>query len=502
MASNNAFTLAGAISSKLGFDSNANYGIKPRVSTPAPVSQPQPVSNVQQGNNPGLIKPTAPVTKTVDAGGTTTHYATKPNPSVLEQQKMLNKTYGAGLVEDGISGPKTREAITRYLTSGTNNSIPSAPVSSTPPPPPLTVAGQTPGLIQSGQQTSSESDAMKRLQEAGGITPWEQDIRSGSAVNEANQKLADFRQKVASKYADIEGQAIPLNFQQGREQALARQFASQENALQQAVGNALTNQGQQFQGAQAQASRGLTSSQGLLSGAQTQAQRGLSAYSTALGVLAPQFPSYSSQVIQPGLLDSTTNQGGGLQDAVSNVVKKLTNGQMTYQDAVSALSGYGQGGLNALQQALPSNFNVAQSNTLSGQQGSVGVNYQLADTALKNAEGIMNQLGLFTNIPFLNKARTFASLQTGIGAENTRAYIGAIQSLRNAYASLLASAKGGTPTDYSNQAMAEIPDIPTSKDLQAIRKNFETLGQKRKEILGNPGQASGSTTGGGFAEQW
>lgn len=473
------------------------------------------------GTNPGVLKSTAPVAKTVDPAGNTTHYATKPNPSVLEQQKALNKL-GAGLVEDGITGPKTREAIAKYANAGatptpTPTSAPApaqnqqpAPQAQTPAPAPqpapqpapLTTAGQVPNVLDRGNQTENERETQRQLEEAGAITEWEEAVKSGMAVEEANKRLSDFRMKMAEKYGNIESTAIPLEFQQGRAQVLGRQFASQESALQAGLTNALANQQQQFTASQAQAQRGATTTQGAYTGAQTQAGRGLLAGSTALGAVAPQFPGYGQQIIQPGLLGQFGGGGGSLQDAVSTVIQRLQQGTMSYNDAVSALSGYGQGGLNALQQALPPGFNIAQSNTLAGQQGSIGVNYQLAETALKNVENLIAQLSASqrTNVPAINKGANWISTQFGIGSEKTRAVTGAVQSLRNAYASLLASVKGGTPTDYSSQAVAEIPNEPTPNDIKAVRANFEVLGKARKEILGNPGQAgspSGSS-GGGF----
>lgn len=288
-----------------------------------------------------------------------------------------------------------------------------------------------------------------------------------SNIDKANQALLDLRKRYATEVGNIESQPIPLQFQQGRTQVLGRQFATQESAAQQALNNEITARGQT-----------------------------LNALGSAAGLAAPVQLPYSNQYVDPATGQTIGSTGGSLDTAVQNVASKLRSGQMTYSDALQALSGYGQGGVNALQQALPEGFNIAQSNTLGGQQGSINVNYQLADTALKNVENIMTQLmgGQTTNIPLINKGVNWLSTQFGIGSEQTRAMTGAVQSLRNAYASLLASAKGGTPTDYSSQAIAEIPNEPTPNDIQAIRHNFEVLGKARANILGNPGLA-GNTSG-------
>jgi len=490
MLGNSSFSQVGATPqdpiNKINTFLNKNFGVPLSTPKPAPMQGP-PAPNMSMapslGSNPGLISstpPSAKVVKTTDAAGNTTHYETKSNPSVLEQQKALNKL-GAGLVEDGIIGPKTREAIAKYGT-GTPTSNPSSATSQpkvnvTPPSAPkpapagLTVAAQIPNMQKAGELTDLEKQAL-----------------ADEEVNRARNELAEQIGLDKTKIADIYSQAIPLEFQQGRAGVVQKMQLEKENALQGLLGNALTQRGQTISGAQNQANRALTASTGIL------------------GAVAPQFPSYGSQIIQPGLLGQSGGQSGAsLQNDVANVVQRLQNGTMSYNDAVAALSGYGQGGLSALQAALPPGFNIAQSNTLAGQQGTVGVNYQLAETALNNVENIIKELGgaQKTNIPIVNKGANWISTQFGIGSEQTRAMTGAVQSLRNAYASLLASVKGGTPTDYSNQAAAEIPAEPTPNDIAAVRKNFETLGTARKDILGNPGNAgNSSSSAGGFAETW
>ncbi len=68
---------------------------------------------------------------TTDASGNITNYnAPKSNPSVLAQQQALNKQ-GAGLVEDGIAGPKTAAAIAKYANAG-STSTPSPTPTPTP----------------------------------------------------------------------------------------------------------------------------------------------------------------------------------------------------------------------------------------------------------------------------------------------------------------------------------------------------------------------------------
>lgn len=228
----------------------------------------------------------------------------------------------------------------------------------------------------------------------------------------------------------------------------------------------------------------------------TAQQQQANALNQAGNLAQPQLAGFNQQAFNP--VTGQFTGGSSLQDAVANVVEKLKAGTMSYNDAAAALSGYGQGGINALQQALPQGFNVAQSNTLAGQQGTVGATYQLADTAITNLENAVKNIGGIqsTNIPAINQIGNFLSTQTGVGSQQTREYTQAVQSARNAYAALLASVKGGIPSDYSSQALAEVPDNPTPNDIAALRQSFNVLGQARKDIFGNPGVSGQGTAGG------
>lgn len=190
-------------------------------------------------------------------------------------------------------------------------------------------------------------------------------------------------------------------------------------------------------------------------------------------------------------------QGGGQFDpgtTASQYAQEVASGARTYDDAVQAMGLYGSAGKQFLDSAIRNvspNFNFAQAQSLSDVQGRVGPQYNFANEALSNVEKALQTLSSSqkTNVPLWNQFTNFLSLQSGIGGEQTRQFVGAVQSLRNAYASLLATAKGGIPSDYSAQAIAEVPDIPTPNDLAAIRHNMETLGQARIGIYGSPGGA-------------
>lgn len=319
---------------------------------PTPTGQP-----ISQGNTAGLLNQKAPApstpvkkTTTIDAAGNTT--------STEYHAPATNKTSTSA-----SSAPQKApdDSSYKYNTStGQLNSKYADP--NTPASAPLTVSGQVPGLLQAGQQTGNEAQTQRQVEEAGGVTQWENDIKNGMAVEEANKKLSDFRTAVAKKYGDIESSPIPLEFQQGREQALARQFASQENALQQGVANALTEQGQQFTAAQAQANRGLTAAQGAYTGAQTQAGRGLNAAGTALGAVAPVQVSPTNIPYNPGTgqygAPASSAYGGGGLGTIGGILQQQQQGA----DTQTMIGAYNQAKPlieTAKQQIANANFNVS-----------------------------------------------------------------------------------------------------------------------------------------------
>lgn len=428
-------------------------------------------------------------------GGTTQGLPTQVNQANPQNSRVLNATSTSLTPNQSMQTkpiaptapvtPKTPPTSTGMVNSGTNTQTPqntsvntgmvNNPASQMQQPqtplPPVNPTPTNTGLLTNLANTASQpSNDYNKFQ--------------NTATTE-QKNAAGFTRAVGQNIADVQTNpeySIDTGVGLGNRIALTQGLKMQE-------ANKIA------EGARAQA--------GLATNQQSVQQSGLS---SALGYTQPIQVPYSNQLINP-----VTGQpvgggtGGSLNDAVTGVVQKLQSGQMTYNDALNALSGYGQGGVNALQQSLPQGFNIAQSNALGGVQGTVGPAYDYASINLKNVEDLMKELPSIqnSNIPILNQITQGFSQKTGVGSEATRAVIGAVNTLRNSYASLLASSKGGTPTDYSGQALAEIPDNPTPNDIAALRKNFETLGQARKTIYGNPGatntqSGSDSTTAGGY----
>lgn len=473
----------------LGGSSSSNGAINLGQSSGTPI----PVS---QGSNTGMLpKDTAmkgvSTPPVVNVGGKS--QVMKGSPSVLAQQQALNKL-GAGLVEDGMAGDLTKAAIAKYgsgasttdtkktntqpntqndqqkagminPTTGTNANNSTTTPNYTPP------NQGTQGVSQGGLIGNAVSMSQ---------TPSPAYTAAQTEANRINQQIEDAKAQFAKQTSDIN--------QSGTWTSRALGEQGQANIQNSATLAAL---GSQYQGATNQVGQANT-------------QQGLqqSALGTAINANAPIQQPYSNMLINPATGQPYSQSGGTLQDAVSGVAQKLTNGQMTYNDALQALSGYGQGGVNALQQALPPGFNVAQSNTLAGTQGTIKPAFDYAKLAMDNLKtsfGNLSVPGQGSNVqPIADVSNWFSNI-SGIGKEAVRTKEGALAEARSAIQKVLASIQGGTPTDYTGQSHALLPDNATPADVDAAMQNLQTLGQGKVDIYGNPGQAnntSGSTTGG------
>ena len=471
----------------------ANMGL-----TVKPYGQATPIT---QGTNTETSKGLGPfnsTTTTKTGGGSTTKPL--PNPSVLAQQQALNKQ-GAGLVEDGLAGPLTQAAIAKYsnittpvktetpaTTSTTPEKTSTPATTNTNVPVGSTVGTQIQNVANTGAQTGNEANTQAGVLNSGNITNWENQVKGGNYVNEANKALTDFRQKEAEQFGKIEGQPIPLEFQQGREQVLGRQYAAQESALQSGVTNALENQGQQFTAAQQQAQRGATTAQAGYSGAQTQAQRASGVAENVLGQVAPIQVPYSNQIIQPGMLGQTGGTTGQLpqdaQTAVQSYAQQVKDGSMTRGDAESRLSAYGIAGTNALNEALGTSFNTNASNA-SAVTTAVGQQIQTAahatNQALDTLSSLFNNLSPLQTqgLPVTNSIANW--IGGALGSQALSQYKTNLADARSQLIGVLNSS-GGTPTGNESTANQYLPDNMTKAQFDANVGTAENPGIVRQLV--------------------
>lgn len=353
-------------------------------------------------------------------------------------------------------------ANTGYNTDGGNSTSPTPPTPTYTPPTPLVhPQPQVPsygGLIGSllGQASQPSQAYIDAQNEAARVA----------------QQQADLTRDFSQKRSNIQGTAGFLTQATGLEGLLQQQYNTSQAGL-----------SSQYQAAT-----------GRLAAANTQQQIQQQGLTSAAGFAQPVQVPYSNQFVSPITGQGVMGEvGGSLQDALNNIIPKLKSGQMTYNDAVNALSGYGQMGMNALQAALPPGFNIAQSNTLAAQQGQIRPAYDFAKAALDRLQQTVQKLGFGqgTNIPVVNAIGDWFSRTFGVNSQQTREYNQAVAEARNAYAQLLAASRGGTPTEYGNQAIAAIPDNATPNDIAAAIQSLESLGGAKVKIYGNPG-ASGT----------
>lgn len=463
--------VVGKINNSLGLGSSqpSTLGVQAKAPVVAPQKNTLPPNQIKTTLTPQIQSSTQ--------NGTT---GNKFDANVLATQKALNLK-GAGLKEDGILGPLTSAAIAKYSNQ-------SAPQSTPQVTQPTQQTGYTPnaglfGQLITGLANQSQSQPINNISQQLESGDYQQRINDAIA---AQNRAVGINQALNQAINDQTKSAIPITFQQGRQAAIQRDYGVQADAAVRAAQNA--------QNIASTTQAGLTSAGGLRNTQQGLIQQALQ---QAAGFSAPQLAGFNQQVFNPV---TGTMGGGNIQDAVSTIAQKVQRGEMTYNDAIQALSGYGQGGVNALQQALPSGFNIAQSNTLAGQQGSIKPAFDYATQAMNNLQNIVKTLpGIqTTNVPIINYLTQGFSGVTGAGSQQLQAFRAAIAEARGAIQKVLASTQGGTPTDYVGQSQALLPDNATPNQINAAMETLKTLGQSKVNIYGNPGTSGSSKSGSGL----
>lgn len=289
---------------------------------PSTQTSPQKQSTVPSiGTNPGLLpgvntsSQQKTVTTNVDGSSTTTHPA-QSNPSVLAQQQALNKL-GAGLVEDGIAGPKTSAAIAKYgigTTTSTNTSTePTKPTT----PQVGTASQNAQTTLNSGNQTQNEQQTQAGLLAAGQKSPDQQAALQAVQYGLGVQNNNNFGQYAEAGMLGTDPQAYvneanapDLAGRASATRGLANQYAN----LYGTQANAALNEANTIAG------QGLTAAGGAYSGAQNQASRATGAAENVQGASLNQQGTYSAPTFNPltGQYSSSGNYGTG-PEAQSNV---------------------------------------------------------------------------------------------------------------------------------------------------------------------------------------
>lgn len=419
------------------------------------------------------VKATAPINKIQPTPNTLAKGFVEPyRPTPARQSTDGGTTGNQNFNMSTASGPAYAPLPGQTLARPTQPTPTQPPTQSAQPGAPAThlayPAPQTFDPNQNGLYGALIAQLANRAQQ-----PSPQYAQAQATYDQAAKDLAAIKDAEAKALGANAQSGADLSFQQGRASILGNQFAQQEavkTGLMSAAGNVMgqANTQQQLQ------------------------QQGLG---TAIGATAPQQVGYNVQYTNPvtGQPYGGVQMGSNLQGAVSNVVEKLKSGQMTYNDALNALSGYGQGGINALQQSLPPGFNIAQSNTLGATQGQVIPAITYANQALDAVSSAIQGLsipGQGSNIPAINAAGNVLSSVTGIGATQTQTLSNFVNEARQAIMNALAAKGGGTPSAYESRARSILPDNPTPQEVDAAKQTMITLGTATQNIYGNPGQSN------------
>ena len=282
------------------------------------------------------------------------------------------------------------------------------------------------------------------------------------AYQGAVENLAKFNQGYAKQIGGIESTPIPLEFQQGRQQVLARQASSEQQALQGAVNQqqAALGFGIQAGGLQGTALANAATSQLGLAGQGIQGQElGQTALGTAAGFAKPELGGLTQQPFDP-------------------LAGQFSGAQSVGQRAQQAGSIQSIQDLTQQQSQIQSIFNGAEANFS-----------LLVDTA---KQGGVND----TNVPVLNAFKQ----KLGVGFESSPAVINfrnTLAAVRSQYAQILG---GGTTTvDSQQRAEQAIPDSISLGALQSLEQQLKAEATNRVAGINQQItslQGGGSTSGG------
>ena len=443
-------------------------------------------------------------TKTTSANGGS---STKPLsiPSVLAQQQALNKQ-GAGLVEDGIAGPKTEAAIAKYGTGSTSSSTSTGNTSNSssqtdtnsadkyniytgalnsnyvdPNAPANTNYNSSnpatfPGLINRGATASGNAantgatnydTANTGLLNATAGNQQYQD-NAANIANAAGQQISNIGQEGARGEAGyLTTGTSPVG--EGNSAVLAQTTAAQQQAVSQGAnmqlaGNAqgLTGQLQQEQGYN-QASGNALTSQG----------QGITGLNSAADN-AKSYPTSQGQTTYNPMTNSFS--GGSYATNLQTVVQAIKSGNMGYTDGVNSLASLSPTAKADVLAALGTGFDTVASDANASAKGSnittggtaatsaaasglqsATNNYVAANTAYstataqsKNLQSTMTSTGINTNPQFVNSK--INALQNQLGSANYASFITSLNEARQAYTNLLSSVGASTPTVNGQQA--------------------------------------------------
>jgi hypothetical protein len=306
------------------------------------------------------------------------------------------------------------------------------------------------------------------------------------AVQLATKNLGRFQQETADKLADIQSDAIPLEFQQGRAQVVQQASQVKEAALQTAVANALAAQQQELGALEAaaglaapvQIAPGSTLAEPFAGGTVAGGLGGYANYQTAEQVmgLIRQYPDAGY------VYDQTKTPQENLQTFQSTALQRSPTYQRETFGQPGATSVVGGAQLSSAAEL------TRQASDLQAATNGAEANFKLlVDTARR---GGVND----TTVPALNRLQQ--NLNRGLtSSEAVATFRQLLEDVRMQYAVILG---GGSVTDSARaQANAQIPDDVSLGALVALEQSMKAAATNR--ITGIQNQIQ-SLTGGGQSQ--
>lgn len=316
-----------------------------------------------------------------------------------------------------------------------------------------------------------------------------------SAYQKAVEAQNKLKSNIASQYGRMESDPIPLEFQQGREQAMARQYASQLAAGEQSV-------------TQQQAAVGFGLQQ---QGLEQQALQQAAAFAQ------PQMAEYGKTTFDPITGMYSAGGGGDFGASMDTYAQAMANNSINPSQIPSGISNNPVLFAQLMQKAQQLNpafnptewqANVTAQSTALQQNVSTGLTMQRSATAANqaldtllgsysslgaNAKGSF--FGLTPNIPIVSQIAQQLSMSTGVGREAVSAFQGALKEARAQINTVLAPLIGVDSANATSNSL--LPDNMTPAEIpQKVAAAKEYIRQRVEAFTktgGVPQYGQGST---------
>lgn len=329
-------------------------------------------------------------------------------------------------------------------------------------------------LISRGKQSATASEDVSGAAQRG----YEAAARAREIADAYGREFADIgKQGAKAKAGYLTTGTTPVA--QGRAAVVAQTTAAQQQAVAQGAQAALGGVDKELTAAN-QAANAFTQAGNLAKGA----------LDSGANIAAPIQQPYGNMLVDPVTGQPIQQGGGSIGDAVQLQVQRVLNGTSGYDQAVQALSAYGQAGVNALQQALGPNFNIAQSNANAAAQGQalttnvtqgVGAERAMnsANSALDKLDAELRNLAPIykSGVPLTNAIAS--DIANFLGQNAVSQYQSTLNDARQQVAAVLTAIGASTPTDAMSSARGYLPDGMTpAQQAEKVKAVKELMQQK------------------------